>query len=303
MTASVLLPAGLFVIMTVVGLGMRLADFKRLRDGTAALSFGLLAQIVGLPVLAFAIAQIVGLSPEMSVGLMILAAAPGGVTSNFLTMLARGDVALSIAMTAVTSLMSLITVPIVVGFALAYFIDASQSITMPFGRTVASIVVVTALPLIIGMTVTARAPNFSARMLKPARAVATLIFAAIVMWTFWVERQAIGENWRTVGPAVMSLNVIAIAIAFGLATALRLRVRRAIAIAVECGLQNVALAMFIAIGLLNVPILSVPAIIYAIAMNLSVLAVIAIGRLSIAEEAPLTTGQSVSKNSASGAVD
>ena len=303
MTASVLLPAGLIVIMTVVGLGMRLADFKRLRDGKAALFFGLCAQIVGLPALAFAIAHIAGLSPEMSVGLMILAAAPGGVTSNFLTMLARGDVALSVAMTAIASLVSLITVPVVVGFALAYFIDTSQSIAMPIGRTIASIVVVTALPLIIGITTTARAPALSARLLKPARRLATLIFAAIVLWTFWVERAAIGAHWHDVGPAVLSLNVIAIAVAFALAMALRLRARRAIAIAVECGLQNVALAMFIAIGLLNVPALSVPAIIYAIAMNLSVVAVIAIGRKTVAEEMPAAAGEAIPNPDVAGAVD
>ncbi|MCW2307747.1 bile acid:sodium symporter family protein [Rhodobium gokarnense] len=287
MTANILLPAGLFVIMTVVGLGMRPIDFARLADGKRALVFGLAAQILGLPLIAFGIAHGLGLSPEMAVGLVILAASPGGVTSNFLTMLARGDVALSIAMTAVTSALSLITVPLVVGFGLAYFLGTAETISMPLGRTIGSIVVVTALPLVIGMTIRARAPGFVRRNLGLARRLATLIFALIVAWTFWVERDSISTYWAEVGPAVIALNVLAIGLGFGLAALLRLQARRAIAIAVECGLQNVALAMFIAFVLLQTPLLSVPAIIYAIAMNLSVVAVIAIGRKTLAEEDPL----------------
>lgn len=280
---AVLLPAGLFLIMVAVGLGMRLPDFTALGDRKLALGLGLAAQIFGLPAAAFAIAGITGLQPEMAVGLVIVAAAPGGVTSNFLTLMARGDVALSIAMTAVTSLLSTLTVPVVVGFAVAHFLGGSETIRLPLGMTVGSVVVITAVPLILGMTLRAKLPDFSVRILPAARKAAALIFASIVVYTFWGQWDAIERHWRSVGPAVVLLNVLALAGGLAIGRATRLDVRQSIAIAVECGLQNVALALFVAVGILAAPELAIPAMIYAIVMNISILMMIAIGRRLVPE--------------------
>ncbi|MCC2112556.1 MAG: bile acid:sodium symporter family protein [Hyphomicrobiales bacterium] len=288
---AILLPIGLFLIMLVVGLGMRLAEFAALRRSGGAFGLGLTAQIVGLPLLAFGIARLFDLSPEMSVGLMVLAAAPGGVTSNFLTLLARGEVALSIAMTAATSLLSLVTVPLVVGTAIAVFLGQSETIRLPLGMTVGSVLVVTALPLIIGMTLRAKLSRYVVPIVPMARRIASLIFAAIVVATFWGQWAAIEQHWKSVGPAVFALNVTAMALGLGVARMLRLAPRPAIAIAVECGMQNVAVALFVTIGLLGVPELAIPAMIYAIAMNVSVLVMIAVGRQITARETGAAGGR------------
>ena len=275
---ALLLPVGLFLIMLVVGLGMRGADFTALAGRGRALGLGLSAQILGLPLLAFAIGRVLDLSPAMSVGLVALAAAPGGVTSNFLTMLARGDVALSIAMTAVTSLLSLFTLPFFVGLAMLVFLDQSKTISMPAGMIMGSVLVVTALPLLIGMGLRAWRGRLVAAILPVARRLASLVFAAIVVATFWGQWDAIALHWQNVGPAVLLLNVGAMVLGLAVALVLRLSPRPAIAIAVECGMQNVAVALYVTIGLLGAPELAIPAMIYAIAMNVSVLVMIAIGR-------------------------
>lgn len=275
---SILLPIGLAFIMFAVGLGLTPAAFGRIRARPAALGWGLAAQVVALPLVAFAIAEWLGLSPMMSVGLMILAAAPGGITSNFLTMLARGDTALSITMTVVTSLLAIATVPIIVGAGLEIFAGETTTIRLPVGRTVVAVVLITALPLIAGMVLRARFPVFTRRAAPTARRLATAIFAAIVVGAFWGQWSDIERHWRDVGPAVVLLNVATMALGFGIAAMLRLDIRQSIAIAVECGLQNVALAIFVAVSLIGDRSLMIPAVIYALVMNVSVVAVIFAGR-------------------------
>lgn len=278
MSFAILLPVGLAIIMAIVGLGMTPGDFLRLRGAGAAFAAGLVVQVLGLPVLALVLATAFELSPAMSVGLVIVAAAPGGVTSNFLTLVSRGDVALSIAMTATTSLLSIVTVPIVVGFALGHFLGQSETIRLPLGMTAGSVFLVTGLPLVLGMVARAKATRLAVAVLPTARKVASLIFALIVFATFWGQWDAIAVNWRDVGPAVMSLNVLAMAGGFAVALLLRLAPAATVAIAVECGLQNVAVAMFVAINLIGEPVLAIPGMIYAISMNVAILAIIAVGR-------------------------
>ncbi len=275
---SILLPIGLAFIMLAVGLGLTPVAFGRIKERPAALGWGLAAQVFALPAIAFAIASLIGLSPTMSVGLMILAAAPGGITSNFLTMLARGDTALSITLTVITSLLAIATVPVVVAIALGFFAGEAATIRLPVGHTVLAILLITALPLIAGMALRVRFPSLTHRAVPTARRLATAIFAAIVVGAFWGQWNDIERHWQDVGPAVVLLNLVTMALGFGIAAMLRLDIRQSIAIAVECGLQNVALAIFVAVTLIGVQSLMIPAVIYALVMNVSVFAVIFVGR-------------------------
>ncbi|PLX37837.1 MAG: bile acid:sodium symporter [Hyphomicrobiales bacterium] len=275
---SIFLPLGLAFIMFAIGLGLHVSAFTRLKGQWKALGWGLAAQIIGLPLIALALAYFAALSPVLAVGLLVLAAAPGGITSNYLTMVARGDTALSIVMTIVTSLLAMLTVPLIVGSGLEHFLGASAEISLPVGRTIVTIVLLTGLPLVLGMGFRARFPVLARRVASPARSLAGIVFATIVLLAFWGQWEPIKANWAEVGPAVVGLNAATMAVGFGIAALIGLNIRSAIAITVECGLQNVALAIFIAVQLLQDDRFMIPAVIYALVMNVSILVVIAAGR-------------------------
>ncbi len=275
---TLFIPLGLAFMMFTIGLSMQPTAFRRLAGRGKAFGLGLAAQLLALPLIAAGLAVVFALPPLPAAGLVVLAAAPGGVTSNFLTLLARGDTALSIVMTLATSVIAIVSVPLVVGWGVAHFLGESTAIRLPFGCTVLSIVLISVLPLAIGMAVRMRLPTVVRRIATPTRALAGIVFAAIVVRAFWGQWDAISTHWADVGPAVVALNVATMAVGFAIATAARLDTRASIAVAVECGLQNVALAIFVAVHILGDERLMIPAVIYALIMNVSVVLVIAAGR-------------------------
>lgn len=279
-TIQLFLNAGLILIMFEVGLTLTLADFTRLARMPRAVVTGLVAQIVLLPALAIALLTLWPISPDMIVGVLLIAAAPGGVTSNLLTLFAGGDVALALTLTAISTLASILTLPVIVGIATHLFDTASPAIEMPIGMMAGGILTSTIIPLIIGMAVGARAPAWTSRWEPRLRRVSAVVFAAIVVATFAVNADAFRQHAAAVGPPLFVLNALAMIGAAMLASAARLDRKRAIAIAFETGLQNAALAIFLAIGVLGRPVLAVPAIIYAVAMNVGALVALGVLRLS-----------------------
>nr|WP_319389658.1 bile acid:sodium symporter family protein [uncultured Cohaesibacter sp.] len=278
-----LIPIGLALIMMTVGLSVRLSDFKALTHQLNAVAAGLLAQLVFLPVIALVVALVTGLDTVYAIGLIILASAPGGISSNLLTVLARGKTALSISLTILTNLVAFITIPTVLSIAFLIFrgsglegpsTEALHS--LPFGETAIKVLAISALPLAIGMLICRFLPNFANRVEKPAKFIASAIFAAIVVNSFYSEWSSIMSHWASVGPAVILLNVLAIGSAMLFSRLFRLSAKQAVTIAIECGLQNVALALVIAQFLGNGRFM-VPSSIYALVMNVSVLILIAVG--------------------------
>jgi BASS family bile acid:Na+ symporter len=273
-----LLPLGLAFIMFAIGLGLTLRDFTRVFRAPRAILVGLINQIVLLPLIALVVLIGYDGRPEFALGLMILAAAPGGITSNLLTTLAGGSAALSVSMTAIASLASVITVPIILGLAQTHILgltpDAATTIQMPFGRIIASILVVTSLPIVLGMALQAKRPNWANWARPKARQLATIIFALIVASAFVGQMDNILTYFTEIGPRLVMLNVATMTL--GVVSALVLGLGRAdsIAIMLECGLQNAALAIFIAVSVLGNPILVVPAITYALIMNITAAVVI-----------------------------
>lgn len=264
---SVALPLGLAVIMLTVGLKLAPDDFRRLAARPRAAVAGVAAQVLALPLLALGIAAVYPLSPAMAAGFLIIAACPGGITSNLLTMLARGDVALALTITAVSTALSTVTLPVVAGLA-----AGAQGLSLPFGPTFGGVFAMTAVPTLIGMAWRWRWPAMAARAGEKLRPAAVAIFAAIVVFTFVKERAAIVDYGASVGPAVALLNIAAMACAAGLAAALRLDPPQRTAITLECGLQNAAVAIVIGNAALGDPLLTVPAVLYAVMMNLTAVA-------------------------------
>ncbi|MCF8197585.1 MAG: bile acid:sodium symporter family protein [Sulfuritalea sp.] len=264
---DLMLPLGLAFIMFSLGLTLVVNDFRRVFTRPKAMLIGLFGQMLVVPVFAFSVARIWGLAPEMAVGLMILAACPGGVSSGLLTHLARGETALSISLTAVTSVAAVVTVPFIVDFAMRQFMDSGLSVDFPLLKMVRGVFLLTTVPVLLGMGVKAWRPKVAQRLERPAGRLATVLFVLIVLATFVSQRHVLIDNLGSVGPAAMLLNLLVLAAGFGMAAAGRLRRRDRIAVATECGLQNAALGIFVAANIMQSPAMTVPSVVYALLMN------------------------------------
>lgn len=276
--AEVLLPAALAFIMFSVGITLVPADFMRLVREPRAVTAGLIGQLLVLPLAAWLLAVAWRLPPEMAVGLMILGACPGGASSALITHLARGTAALSITLTAITSVAAVVTVPLVVNVALALFLGEDSAVEMSVAKLVRGVFLITTVPVALGMVLRLWRPRLADRLQAGIGRVATLLFVLIVVAFFIKERSTIVANLATVGPAAASLVVVVMAAGIGLALAFRLSRRDGIAIASECGLQNAALGIFISTAVLATPALAVPSVVYALLMNIGALAFVFVAR-------------------------
>ena len=271
---AILLNAGLAAIMFEVGLTLTGGDFHRLLTAPRAVLTGLAAQILLLPLLAVALMMAWPIPAPMLLGVLLIATAPGGVTSNLLTLLARGDVALALTITALSTALSVLTLPALVTLAAALLGMDALTIDMPWAMMARGILTTTIVPLCAGMAVRRVWPAWSARWEPRLRKVSTLVFATIVVATFAANMDAFRTHAGTVGPLLMVLNVLAMTGAASMAALVRLGRGAIIAITFETGLQNAALAIYLAVGLLGRPELAIPAIIYAAMMNMSAVVVL-----------------------------
>lgn len=273
-----LLPLGLAFIMFALGLKLSGEDFRRVLTHPAPVLLGLVAQIVLLPLTAFAITRLFELEPAMAVGLMILAACPGGVSAAMITHLARGDTCLSITLTALTSLLSFVTVPLIVGLSLAHFLGQTGDVGYPVGQGVVGLFLITLLPVAAGVFVH-HAGWLSQPQIRFMSAGATVVFALIVVATFVTEWSSITLHFAAVGAAILLLNGLTMATGAAIGALGRLPSDGRVALAVECGIQNSALGITVAVSLLAQPALAIPSVIYAFLMNLTALVLILVRRL------------------------
>lgn len=270
MEASILtelfLPLALAVIMFGMGLGLTLADFKRILIYPKAVSIGLFNQLILLPLIAFGIAKGFQLSPELSVGLMILAACPGGATSNLITHLAKGDSALSISLTAFSSLVTVITIPFLVNFSIRYFIPGGEEQQLQILGTVVAVLAITIIPVILGMLVLRKAPQLAQKWDNPFRKFSSVFFVLIVVAAFVKERGNLVEFFVEAGPAALALNLATLGLGYGLAKLVGLNFRQSLTIAIESGIQNGTLGITIAATLIVNSVMTIPSAIYSLIM-------------------------------------
>ena len=260
------LPISLGFIMLSVGLELTVGDFKRVLKQPKGFITGALSQVLLLPAVAFVLVSLSGLSSALAVGVMIIAACPGGVTSNLLTYLARADTALSVSLTAIISLFSVLTLPIIVGGSIIHFMDAGEAPSVSIGRSVIGIFLITALPVAVGITINRFAPAFAAAFEKRARHVATFLFIIIIAGAIYSERANVADYLAQAGMVTLCLNVAMIAISTALARIAGLDRRQGTAITMECGLQNGTLAIFVALTLLGNREMMIPGAIYSLIM-------------------------------------
>ncbi len=277
---NTLLPLALAFIIFSLGLGLVLDDFRRVFRHRQAVAVGLICQVVLLPLIAFALAALFGLPATMAIGLVILGACPGGMTSGLLTYLARGDTALSVTLTAVSSVATVFTLPLVVSSAVALFAGEQAEIGLSLLNTVKGLFLLTTLPVALGMSLRHFLPAFIERVQPWVSRAANLCFAVIVVGTFVSQWPALRDNATIVGPAALALNVLTMGFAWWVGQRCGVDRGGRIAIAMECGLQNAALGIFVANNLLGQPVLAIPSVVYALLMNISAIALVVWARRS-----------------------
>lgn len=264
--AEVGLPVSVFLIMVALGLTLTGADFRRLIDTPRPVVVGLLGQLLILPVLGFAIALTFDLEPIIAVSVILLTAAPGGATSNVIVHFAEADRALSVTLTALSSLVTWISIPLLVGFAFTLFDASGSDIEVPILETMGQVAAITILPVLVGMGLRRRWPGFAERTRTVGRIFAALVLAAIVI-------ALVVENWDLVleegprfAPAFVVLNALALAAGYGLAKAFRLDPVQSITVSVETGIQNSTVAITVALVALDSSVMSVVPALYGLWM-------------------------------------
>jgi BASS family bile acid:Na+ symporter len=262
-------PIALALIMLGLGLGLTKEDFTRVLKHPKDFLVGLISQLIILPIVAFILIKFLGTSPEIALGVMIIAAAPGGITSNILTKFANGDVALSVSLTAVISIISIISVPLIV-FTSADLLGisfASENINIT--GTAIKMALVVAVPVLIGMIIRNFADNFISSKASLVNKITGLLFL-IVFIAIWIEeRDNIFNYLAQAGLVVLNLNIVMMAIAYFLAKKFATGIRQVKCISLECGLQNGTLAVFVATEISNEIIYVIPTAAYALIMYLT----------------------------------
>ena len=271
MIIDIILPLSLVFIMFTLGIGLTIEDFKNILREPKAFGLGIINQMILLPIVAFFIVSIIKLPNEMAVGMMILACCPGGVTSNIITKLAKGDTALSISYTAVVSIASVITLPLIVGFSMQHFLE-SNAPTINILSLGLTMFLITTMPVTIGLYINTKYHNITVPFLPIANKISTVLFIIIVIGALASEWDLFIKNLNTLAPAIITLIIIMLFIGYNSALWFGISKKKAITISIESGIQNATVGITIGNLILNqgigLSILSLPSGVYGILMYL-----------------------------------
>ncbi|MFM7381978.1 MAG: bile acid:sodium symporter family protein [Microcystaceae cyanobacterium] len=275
---AVLLPLALAIVMLGMGLSLIPEDFKRITRYQKAVAVGSVCQLLLLPLIGTLITLMVPMAPEIAVGLIVIAVCPGGPSSNIVTYLAKGDVALSVTLTAISSITTVFTIPLFTNLALQYFLGKSAALSLPIGSTMVQIFLITLLPTAIGMVIRSQFPDTARRLEKHMSRLAIGLLALLIGLLLLKEGSKLPGFLVQVGIGVVLLNVLSTLAGFGVAKLFQLPLAQQICIAIEVGLQNGTLALAITAGLLNNLDMAVPAAVYSLLMYVTGFGAILYGR-------------------------
>lgn len=262
----VFLPLALFIIMFGMGLALVPADFKRVIIYPKAVAVGVILKVLLMPVLAFGLLKLFPMEPELAVGVILLAACPGGATSNLITNLSKGDVALSITLTAIASSLTVLTIPFFVNLGLGHYLEQGITISLPFGETVLKILLVTILPVGIGMIVNARAPEFSRKAEKPVKILSAFFLVLIIFAALAKEWERLPVVFVQAGPISLVINIVAMVIGYLAGKLMFLKKDQCVTLSIETGIVNATLGITIAAGILQNSLMTIPSAIYGLIM-------------------------------------
>jgi BASS family bile acid:Na+ symporter len=278
------IPWVLRLVMIGLGLSLTVQDFKRVIVFPKAATIGLIAQLVALPLAAFVLPLVFGAPPEIAVGLVILAACPSGVTANAYTFASRADVPLCVTVSAITSVVTVFTIPFLIDLALRTFMEQGQIARLPVGNMLFSLISYTLLPLVIGMLIRKRYTAFAERVVEPIRKAVLYLMILVLLLGAISSYETILEHVASAGLLVVAMNLLTMGLGYGLARAFRLETPQVITITFEVGVQNLALAFAITFTILQRPDLAVAALIYAVVMPATALAFVYYARRLVAQQ-------------------
>jgi BASS family bile acid:Na+ symporter len=272
MTFTAALPAlllgALALVMFGLGLSLSVGDFVRLRQHPRAVLLALAIQMLLLPAVAWGLIVGLGVAPVYAVGLMLLAASPGGVSANLFSHLFGGNVAMNISLTAINTVLSIVSLPLITNWAIATFAQTGQVVPLQFGK-VFEVVGVILVPVLIGMVVSSKQPGFAARMEQPMKAFSALVLAAFAVIAIAKEWTALTQSFSSLGPVVLAFNVLSLLTGYYLSRWAGLDKPMATAVSFEIGIHNATLAIFVALSVLGNFQLALPAAIYSVCMYLT----------------------------------
>ena len=263
---DVILPLALAFIMFALGLGLTGADFLRVIKQPRDFFVGTFSQIILLPIIAFILVKLWPISPELAIGVMIIAAAPGGVTSNILTSFAKGDVALSISLTAIISLLSVITVPFIILTSLTLIENSGLDLNISLTNMAISMFLIVTVPVIIGMIFRKFASNVAIKFESIAKKISAVLFVIVLLGAILAEKDNVVSYFAQAGLITLVLNVVMMIVAYYIAQLFASGTQQKKCITIECGLQNGTLAIFVATSIFGGGIYVIPAATYSLIM-------------------------------------
>jgi BASS family bile acid:Na+ symporter len=261
---TVALPLALGIIMFGLGLSLTPADFRRVASAPRAVAVALGCQLVLLPVVCFGLVKLLDLPPLLAVGMMLLAASPGGTSANLFSHLFRGDVALNVTLTAINSIVSIISLPLITNFAINHY-DLGDTVSLQFGKVV-EVFAIVLVPVLLGMLVRAKAAAFAGRMDRPVRIGSAVILAVLVLGVLIDQRENAAGYIADIGLAAAIFCAISLVTGYVVPRAAGVRESQAVASSMEIGVHNATLAIYVAVEVLDSTEISIPAAVYSIFM-------------------------------------
>ncbi len=280
---SFFIPLCLFSVMMGLGLSLSVQELLQAFKSPKAMIAGLAGQIILLPLLAFGTASVLHLAPEICIGMILLAACPGGITSNGYVFASRGDSALSVALTTTSSIICVASIPFFLTTALKLYGESQVSINLPIGSMMLGLAKLTVLPVSLGMLIHYVRPKFAQRMIEPLRIITLVILIIVILGSSWLAIDVIKNNFLSIGFVAVGLNICAMAMGYGLSRLTRLNNAQTVAITYEVGIQNLALALVLANTILQKPEYAIFSIVYAFMMKFSALSFMAYSKKLLRE--------------------
>lgn len=270
------IPVLLIMVMAGLGLSLTITDLKRVIVFPRAVTIGLIGQLLLLPLLAFVLAFALAPSPEIAVGAIILAACPGGVTSNAYVFAARADLALSVTLTAIASMITVFTIPLLTYAAMQFFMEAGARPDLPAANIFRTLFMLSIVPIATGMAVRWRWPAFAEGLLERLRRLTVGVLMFLIVAAAISSHEIIQANLLAAGLLVIALNLLSMSMGYGLGRAFSLPLKQSITLTYEVGVQNLSLALLVTLTLIGSQALAITTLLYAVIMPTTALALIAV---------------------------
>lgn len=268
-TSTIILATALIFTMWGMGLSLIVDDFTRVLKHPKAVLLGLVNQLIFLPLIGFTLLSFIPSSPKIAVGIMLLSACPGGPTSNLLSLLAKADTALSVTLTAITSIATIFTIPFIVNFGLEHFAGQGENVQLNVVETIGQMCAIVILPMALGMLIKSKKPDFALRMDKPVRLISVILLALIIIGIVLKEKENIVDYFAQAGALALLLNSSTMILGYLTAKAFKLKGKQAVTISLESGIQNGTMALAIAGTLLGNVAYGIAPAVYSLLMYIS----------------------------------